>query len=59
MLVVEADGGPHTEAQAYDSRRDDFMRGQGYVILRFWNDEVLSNLDGVWRSISEGLAVER
>jgi very-short-patch-repair endonuclease len=30
QLVIEVDGGQHAEAQAYDSRRDDFMRGQGY-----------------------------
>ena len=51
MLVIEVDGGQHAEARAYDSRRDDVMRGQGYRILRFWNNEVLGNMDGVWRTI--------
>jgi very-short-patch-repair endonuclease len=51
MLVIEVDGGQHAEACAYDSRRDDFMRGQGYRVLRFWNNEVLSNIDGVWQVI--------
>jgi very-short-patch-repair endonuclease len=51
MLVIEVDGGQHADARAYDSRRDDFMRGQGYRILRFWNNEVLANIDGVWQVI--------
>jgi very-short-patch-repair endonuclease len=52
LIVVEVDGGQHADARAYDSRRDDFMRGQGFRILRFWNNEVLSNIDGVWRMIA-------
>ena len=52
MLVIEVDGGQHAEARAYDERRDDFMRGQGYRILRFWNNEVLGNMDGVWQVIA-------
>ena len=51
MLVIEVDGGQHAETRAYDSRRDDFMRGQGYRILRFWNNDVLNNMDGVWQTI--------
>ena len=51
MLIIEVDGGQHADARAYDSRRDDFMRGQGYRILRFWNNEVLGNMDGVWQMI--------
>ena len=47
MLVIDVDGGQHAEARTYDSHRDDFMRGQGYRIVRFWNNEVLGNIDGV------------
>jgi very-short-patch-repair endonuclease len=55
MLVIEVDGGQHADARAYDSRRDDFMRGQGHRILRFWNNEVLGNMDGVWQVIAAEL----
>ena len=55
MLVIEVDGGQHAEARAYDSRRDDVMRGQGYRILRFWNNEVLGNMDCVWQVIAAEL----
>jgi very-short-patch-repair endonuclease len=51
MLVIEVDGDQHANARAYDSRRDDFMRSQGYRILRFWNNEVLRSMDGVWQVI--------
>ena len=51
MLVIEVDGGQHAEARAYDERRDDFMRGQGYRILRFWNNDVLQHADAVLETI--------
>ncbi len=48
-LVIEVDGAGHTtdEAIAYDSRRDAFIRSQGYRVLRFTTPQVLSHLDGV------------
>jgi very-short-patch-repair endonuclease len=55
MLVIEVDGGQHADAQLYDSRRDDFMRGQGYRVLRFWNNDVLGNMEGVWDVIAAAL----
>jgi len=51
MLVIAVDGGQHSEAAAYDSRRDEFMRAQGYRVLRFWNNEVLANTAGVCEAI--------
>ncbi len=47
-LIVEADGGQHGEQQAaYDVKRTEFLESQGYRVLRFWNNEVLTNMDGV------------
>jgi len=51
MIVIEVDGGQHAEAHVYDARRDDYMRGQGYRVLRFWNSEVLGNIDGLCEAI--------
>ena len=51
MVIVEVDGGQHAEARAYDARRDEYMRGQGFRVLRFWNNEVLGNMDGVCEAI--------
>ena len=45
MLVVEVDGSQHNEG--VDAERTGFLEGRGYRVLRFWNTEVLQNLDGV------------
>jgi len=52
-LVIEVDGDTHgTDAAAlYDVRRDAFMSGQGYRVLRFTNVDVMSNLDGVMERV--------
>ena len=46
-LVVELDGGQHNEQQAYDAGRTAFLQSQGYRVMRFWNNDVLTNFDGV------------
>ena len=49
-LIVEVDGGQHSES-ARDLERDGYFESQGFRSLRFWNDEVLTNLDGVCLAI--------
>jgi very-short-patch-repair endonuclease len=49
-LIVEVDGGQHLESSA-DTVRDQFLRGQGFRILRFWNHDVLQNTRGVLEAI--------
>jgi very-short-patch-repair endonuclease len=46
-LVIEVDGGQHDEQRAADERRTRKIEALGYRVLRFWNNEVLGNLDGV------------
>ena len=46
-LVVEIDGGQHSEAVGYDSARTEWLESQGFRVLRFWNNEALSNSDGM------------
>jgi very-short-patch-repair endonuclease len=46
LLVIEVDGGQHSGSQR-DQIRDRFLRSQGYRVMRFWNNDVLSNIDGV------------
>lgn len=53
-LVVEVDGGQHDEAPA-DVVRDRWLGEKGFRVLRFWNHEVLTNLDGVIAAIQEKL----
>ena len=45
-LVVEVDGGQHCESTR-DRRRDGWLRSQGFLVLRFWNNEVLEQIEGV------------
>jgi very-short-patch-repair endonuclease len=46
-LVIELDGGQHSWTTQHDVERDAWLRERGYKVLRFWNAEVLKNLDGV------------
>jgi len=46
-LIIELDGGQHLEQQEYDAERTEFLESKGYRVLRFWNRDVLNNLDGV------------
>jgi very-short-patch-repair endonuclease len=55
QLVVELDGGQHQDQQTYDEQRSEFLQMHGWRVLRFWNNEVLENLDGVLSVIAENL----
>lgn len=46
-LVIELDGSQHLEKQEYDAERTEFLKSRGYRVLRFWNHEVMNNLDAV------------
>ncbi|WP_260580767.1 endonuclease domain-containing protein [Sphingopyxis sp. PET50] len=54
-LVIEVDGGQHSEAASYDARRTEFLEAQGLTVLRFWNTDVLANTQGVMETISLSL----
>ncbi|MGQ3099444.1 MAG: endonuclease domain-containing protein [Sphingopyxis solisilvae] len=49
-LIVEADGGQHAD-NVYDADRDAYLTAQGFRIIRFWNNDVLTNSDGVAEAI--------
>ena len=49
-LIVEADGGQHNDSP-HDERRDAWLREQGFKVMRFWNNEIMSNLDGVLATV--------
>ena len=46
-LIVELDGGQHDEQAGYDARRTEVLETCGWKVIRFWNNEVTENLDGV------------
>ena len=50
-LVVEIDGGQHAVQPEADAARTKVLEAMGYLVLRFWNNEVLSNIDGVLETI--------
>jgi very-short-patch-repair endonuclease len=54
-LVIEIDGGQHAKNADYDARRTRFLNAQGYRVIRFWNSEVLDNLEGVIEVIGQAL----
>ena len=54
-LIVEADGGQHADNGA-DLRRTEWLEEQGWRVLRFWNNDVLTNTEGVVETILKELS---
>lgn len=55
-LVIEVDGGQHADQQQDDARRTGWLEDQGFVVLRFWNHEVLAEPEAVIQAIADALA---
>jgi very-short-patch-repair endonuclease len=55
-LVVELDGGQHAERTQADQSRSDVLTRHGYRVLRFWDNEVMKNIDEVLQRIVEALS---
>jgi very-short-patch-repair endonuclease len=55
-LAIEIDGGQHTENAPYDAQRTKRLEDEGFRVLRFWNNDVLQNIEAVkaeiWRALS-------
>ena len=54
-LVIEIDGGQHGDPDGYETRRTHCLEANGFRILRFWNNEVMENEEGVFDRILEAL----
>ncbi|HCR71024.1 MAG TPA: hypothetical protein DIW23_06240 [Anaerolineae bacterium] len=54
-LIIELDGSQHLEQEEYDHERTQYLESQGYKVIRFWNNEVLNNIEGVILVIMEAL----
>lgn len=50
QIVIEVDGGQHAES-ATDAIRDSYLVTEGYRVFRFWNNDVLGNIEGVLTTI--------
>ncbi|WP_031337896.1 endonuclease domain-containing protein [Rhodopseudomonas sp. B29] len=53
-LVIEVDGGQH-DGSGSDIVRTDYLNAAGYRVLRFWNNDVLNNIDGVMQTITNAV----
>ena len=56
-LIVEIDGGQHNDKniKMYDTERTNYLETKGYKVLRFWNNDVDNNLEGVLNEIMKNL----
>ena len=54
-IVVEIDGGQHAVRVNLDATRTKFLESECYRVLRFWNNEVLENIDGVLETIQSAI----
>jgi very-short-patch-repair endonuclease len=54
QIVIEVDGGQHNDS-VEDAVRDRYLTAEGYRVLRFWNNDVLGNLEGVLTTIQAEL----
>ena len=50
-LVIEVDGGQHTKLESYDAARTAWLEGEGFRVIRFWNNQVLTDTDSVQDAI--------
>ncbi|WP_330997577.1 endonuclease domain-containing protein, partial [Erythrobacter donghaensis] len=57
-LAIELDGGQHADSPT-DANRTRIIEAHGYRVIRFWNNEVLGNIDGVLTVIAEEIAIAR
>ena len=54
-LIIELDGGQHQRKKDQDTAREQWLMSEGYKVLRFWNNDVLNNLEGVLETIGKHL----
>ena len=54
-LVIELDGSQHIDQAEYDTNRTEFLHAQGYRVLRIWNSDVESDVEGVMLAITRAL----
>ena len=56
-LIIELDGSQHLEQQEYDQERTKYLKSLGYRVIRFWNNDVMNDIESVltviWDAIQE------
>jgi very-short-patch-repair endonuclease len=56
-IIIELDGSQHVDQEEYDEERTQYLESQGYKVIRFWNNQVMSDIEGVIKEIM--FALER
>ena len=54
-LIIELDGSQHLEQEEYDEERTRYLESLGYRVIRFWNNDVTKNVDGVILAIMQAM----
>ncbi len=54
-IIIELDGGQHALEKEKDAKRDKWLQGEGFEVMRFWDNEVVENIDGVLEVIRKKL----
>ena len=57
-LIIELDGSQHLEQEEYDNERTKYLESLGYKVIRFWNNDVTNNIDGVILAIIHAMEDE-
>lgn len=52
-IIIEADRGQHAEEKEKDQVRDEWLKSQGFEVIRFWNNDILVNIEGVMETIRD------
>jgi very-short-patch-repair endonuclease len=58
-LIIELDGGQHADRSVADAQRTKILEAMGYLVLRYWNNDVMQNIDGVLEDIYAALERHR
>lgn len=58
-IIIEIDGGQHNKLEniEYDKKRTAYLEKKGYKIIRFWNDEITKNIEGVYKKLQEEFGI--
>ena len=58
-LIIELDGSQHLEQEEYDKERTEYLESKGYKVIRFWNKDVMKDINSVIRAIMQSVDSER
>lgn len=57
-LIIKLDGSQHLDQEEYDRERTEYLESLGYKVIRFWNKDVMNNIDGIILAIIQAMEAE-